>query len=345
MSYWLVFFLILFLVGGGLVALLIYSHRAKTSRPLFENLTLMVLALFVVLMGMEFYFKVFFAQPDALITLAEQNWRNRYYTDAFNSSGYRDVEWTDEMVENKTGVMVVGDSFVEGVGIEYPEDRFPDRLAQKLGPDYVVFNLGKRRANTVQEIQAIVNYPYRPDILILSYFVNDIEDVRWWYRSDTRPTPSETVPTLLLPLVQNSYAFNFVYWRFVRLYRASQPDVEWLALLRLYNDPGAWWLHQQDLLSIYKGTQAEQIPLIVVVFPSMNRLEDSLVVTERVIDLFEEQGVTVLNVADLIEGTPTSELVASPVDPHPSEFVHKLVADALYKKLVQLGYAQTSEVR
>jgi hypothetical protein len=240
--------------------------------------------------------------------------------------------------------MVVGDSFVEGVGIEYTEDRFPDRLGQKLGPDYIVFNLGKRRANTVQEIEAIINYPYRPDILVLAYFINDIDNVRWWYQMDSLD-PSEAVPWLLLPLVENSYTFNFIYWRLIRLFQANQPDVQWLSLLRLYNDPGAWWLHQQDLLSIYKGAQSERIPLLVVVFPSMNRPKESKVVTERVINLFESKEVPVIDVADLVEGIPTKKLVASPVDPHPSELVHKLVAEALYKTFIELRLAEPAEAQ
>ena len=343
MNYWVGYFLILFLGGSGLITLLFYLHRVKTSYPHLENSILMRLTLFLTLMGAELYFKVFFAQPDALATLAAQNWYRRYYDGTINSLGYRDIEWTRDMVEGKIKVMVVGDSFVEGVGIESPQDRFPDLLARKLGLDYVVFNIGKRRANTVEEIEAIIKYPYAPDILILSYFVNDIDNVRWWYNLDRAAGPS--APLLLSPLVKNSYAFNFLYWRLFRLFQAGQPDAEWTHLLKLYNDPNAWWLHRQDLLSIHEGAKAQRIPFVVVVFPSINRTQESAVVTERVIKLFEEKGAPVLDVAPLIAGLPTDELVASPVDPHPSELVHRLVAEALYEMFLELGLAKAAEIQ
>jgi hypothetical protein len=310
--YWLVYLLILSLGCAGLITLLIRLHKAQTARPLLENLTLLTLTIFITLMGLEFYFKVFFAETDDLDTLARQNWRDRYYVGTFNSFGYRDKEWTDEMVAGKTKVMVIGDSFVEGVGIKHTEDRFPDRLDQLLGPDFVVFNIGRRGASTGREIDDVIEYPYPPDILVLSYFVNDIDEIAL-SRGIMEPPKMPPISPLLSPLVNNSYAFNFFYWRLFRLLQASQPDDRWLWRLRAYNDPDAWWLHQKQLLSLYKGTQSEQIPFVVVVFPS------------------------------LVEGIPSKDLIASSVDAHPNEMVHKLVAEALYEKFVELGLVSPNQ--
>ena len=329
MTYWFYFLLLLFLGGSSLTALVIYWHRTNHLR--LTNITLLALALFLMLMAAEFYFKVFFAQPDAFGTFARQNWYARYYSGTFNSLNYRDKEWTADMVQGKIKVMVVGDSFVEGVGIEYPQDRFPDKLAQKLGQDYVVFNLGKQGASTTQEIEAIVNYPYSPDILILSYFVNDIEGVAWQFNLYEPPKVSSP------PLARHSYALNFVYWRLARLFGWHHLEDRWNWWLSLYDDPRVWWQHQQELLALYEGAKSQQIPLIVVVFSAMNALDQSRPVAQRVVNLFEEKGVPVLDVTNLIQDIPTSQLVASPVDSHPSELVHMLVANALYDLLVDHG--------
>jgi hypothetical protein len=332
MMYWLGYLLFLCLGGGGLIFLLVRLHRSKTY-PFLGNLTLVILALFVTFMALEFYFKVFYTETDTIYTLAFRNWHERYYEGTFNSLGYRDKEWTPEMIAGKTKVMVVGDSFVEGVGIEYTQDRFPDRLAQKLGPNYAVFNVGRGGAETDNEIQAIIKYPYSPDILVLAYFINDIGDKSGEF--GVPPLPKEQVSPLLSPLVQNSYALNFFYWRLIHILQAGQPDAKWEWLLKLYNHPGAWWVHQQDLLSIVKGAKSQHIPLLVVVFPSMTQIEESKVVTERIIRLFDEQGVPTLDVTPLIKDLPTKELIASPVDPHPSERVHQLVAEALYNMFIE----------
>lgn len=333
MSYWFIFFLILLIGGGGLIALLVYLHRHQKP-PLLENLCLMLLALFVTLLGVEFYFKVFFAQTDSWYTLAGSNWHQRYNVKSYNSFGYRDKEWTDEMVADKIKVMVVGDSFVEGGGIEYAQDRFPDRLAQMLGGDYVVFNVGKGGASTQKEIRMITKYPYAPDILVLQYLLNDIDPVAK-ARGFLAPAKMPEVPPPLSPLVENSYAVNFFYWRLIRLLQANQPDSRWMWRVAAYNDPGAWWVHQQELLTIYEGARAEQIPFLVVVFPDMAHVEESRAVTQLVIDLYEGHNVPVLDVAKLIEGIPSDQLVASPVDPHPDELVHQLVAEALFEMFIE----------
>jgi len=163
---------------------------------------LMVLAIFFTLMGAEFYFKNFFAEPDVLNTLARQNWK-RWYK--------QDIEWRDEMIEGKTKVMVVGDSFVAGAGIARIEDRFSNQLATMLGEDYVVFNVGKNGLNTGQVIDAITKYPYKPDILIFSYYINDIESVSPPCRN--APHLLNQVPLWLSPIVNNSFSANFIYWR------------------------------------------------------------------------------------------------------------------------------------
>ena len=58
--------------------------------------------------------------------------------------------------------MVLGYFFVAGEGIENDKDRFPDLLAQRLGKDYAVMNVGKNGANTKREIGNALAYPYPP---------------------------------------------------------------------------------------------------------------------------------------------------------------------------------------
>lgn len=333
--YWFGYFVTLLIGLGLLIGLLVYLNHHKTVRSLWSNITLLVLALFLTAMALEFYFKIFFAQSDSITTLANRNWNERYFDHTLNSLGYRDREWTGELVAGKTKVMVVGDSFVEGTGIENLADRFPDRLGQLLGPDYAVINLGKGGAHTGQELDAVVDYPYAPDILILSYFVNDIEGVAGAI-GEQQP-PRHEISPVLLPLVRNSYAFNFLYWRLYRLSRIGQPDEKWEWQRGLYSNPEAWWRHQQQLLAFYEGTQSEQIPFIVVVFPSMSDPEASLAATQPVLNLYRNLGVPTLDVAELIHDIPVKERIATPVDPHPSELVHQRVAETLYKMFVDLG--------
>jgi hypothetical protein len=340
LNYWLGYFLIL-LVGSTLLGSLLRYLR-RQSRTTLTNVVVVALSLFVTLMVLEFYFKNFFAEPDILDTLARRNWQN-WYSDIprepsnplLNSWGYRDIEWTPEMVADKVKVMVVGDSFVAGGGLAQVEDRFSIRLGDMVGADYVVFNVGKNGLNTGQVIQAIIEYPYRPDILVFSYYLNDIESVSPPCQGSSNSLLQVSGP--LQPLIENSYATNFFYWRLVRVFQSLQPDLRWECLFKAYTDPKIWWLHQQELLSVYEGTRSEQIPLFVVVFPSMLYLEDSKVATEQVINLYQQQNVPVVDVAALVKDLPTKQRIASPMDTHASALVNKLVADKLYTMFVETG--------
>ena len=284
-------------------------------------------------MAIEFYFKVFFAQPDAFVfTLSAQNWKNHYWQPV-NSLGYRDREWAAEDVEGKLKIMVVGDSLAAGLGIENYEDRFSNKLNELLGDEVIVFNVASSGWHTGREIEAIINYPYKPDILILAYFINDIEGSAFSQGVKRRELDIYRSPPLLRPLIENSYAFNFLYWRIVRFGLQEGQAGYWQWLSEIFDTPEIWWVHQQELQTIYEGVQAEGISLIVVVFPNITTLEESQKITRPVLDFFESRGVATLDVTTLIADTDPKELMASPVDGHPNEIVHGVVAEQLYQMI------------
>jgi hypothetical protein len=287
-------------------------------------------------MAAEIFFKVFFAQSDGWNqTLASHNWFERYWTK--NSQGYRDVEWSEEELRNKKKILVVGDSFAAGQGIEKVEDRFSNLLGQKLGPEYLVMNVAWPGLSTREEIENLKGFRYKPDILIWQYYINDIR-----YTAHERNVKAPEINLdpwpILKPLVDNSYAINFIYWRIMRLTPniGEMNNMDWVR--RAYNDPQVWWTHQQELLSIYEGTTSEQVKLIVVVFPDLVDVGGSQEITTKVLNSFRERGVPTLDVTELIKEIPTSQLIVNSVDPHPNEWVHQQVAAKLYELVVQLEH-------
>lgn len=334
MSYWFVYFLILIGITTFLMApFFLFRRKGRKSAPsqtLIENISLSLLVLFLTFMALEFGFKLFFAQSDGFrYTLASQNWFDRYWQQ--NSLGYRDREWTPEQLAGKTRVMVVGDSFVAGNGIADPEDRFANQLGQLLGNDFAVMVVASPGWDTLDEIDAIVEHPFSPDILILSYFINDIEGTayaRGWQRPQIRRNP----PGWLEPLIDNSHALNFLYWRLIRLGPQEWAAIYWEDWLKkISEDPNIRWRHRQELLTIIEGAAAEQIPLFVVVFPNLAAIEESRPFTEPVIDLFREHNVPVLDVGQLLAGYEPSETMVNAVDSHPNEMVNLMVAEELYQ--------------
>jgi hypothetical protein len=336
MSYWAAYILV-FTAGLAVLISPFLIFRRGGRRPgrkqtLVENISLALLMLFLTFMALEFYFKVFFAQSDGFrYTLASQNWYERYWQE--NSLGYRDIEWTPEKLAGKTRVMVVGDSFVAGSGIANVQDRFANRLGQLLGNNYVILNVASPGWDTIDEVKAILDYPYKPDMIVLSYYINDIEGIA--YESGVqRPQIRQDPPGWLLPFVRNSYALNFVYWRVIRLGPQAWATTYWDWLRQINEDPDIKWRHRQELLTIIEGAASEKIPLFVVVFPNLAAIADSQFITQPVVDLFREHGMPVLDVGKLLAGRDPAELMVNAVDSHPNEAVNLEVAEQLYQMIM-----------
>lgn len=338
MGYWIIYTIIL-LAGVALgVGSLVFVQRrwpgSSFSARLAQNIMLSLLALFLTLMAAEVFFKLFFAQSDAWNqTLASRNWFERYW--ATNSMGYRDVEWHPEDIRTRRKILVLGDSFAAGQGIERVEDRFSNLLEARLGDEYLVMNIATPGISTKEEIDRVLGFPYKPEILIFQYFINDIRYVAHQQGFISQAPDMEPGP-LLAPLVENSYVANFIYWRSIRLLPMPWQADDFVWLQKAYDDPKVWWLHQQELLTIYNGAASEGVKLIVVVFPGMTSVEQSREVTSKVINFFRERQVPVLDVAELIKDAPAKQLVVNSLDAHPSEWVHQQVADKLYEMVVEL---------
>jgi hypothetical protein len=330
--YWLVYFgLVVFVISLILNAIFLFhfvwKNKESKLRWISQNIAVSILSVLVTLLLLELFFNFVFAQSDAFgQTLAGKNWFKRYWR--VNSLGYRDKEWTPEMIEGRTKVMVLGDSVVAGHGINNSEDRFSNVLGAMLGDDYAVMNVGRLGAETKEEFQLALDYPYPPDIIVLSFYVNDIVDT---FTSMEKGISQPNFITPSPPLVNDSYAANFFYWRIYRLGPREWSNDYWGWLRGLYEEPGVWRTYRSLLLEIASFTKQHDIKLIVVVFPNLLALEESQPITSKIIDLYTAEGVPVVDVSQLVAGYPPQDLIVNPVDWHPNEFTHHLVAEALYE--------------
>ncbi|MBI1882399.1 MAG: hypothetical protein HYR94_29855 [Chloroflexi bacterium] len=312
----------------------VWKDKSSRLRGITQNVFISLFSFLVILIFLEIFFKLFMVQSDrSNLTLASHNWFNRYWS--VNSLNYRDIEWTPELLERRTKVMVLGDSFVAGHGIKYKEDRFSDVLGEMLGDEYAVMNVGWGGADTRTELQNATNYPYPHDILIYSFFVNDIEETA----ADLGFERPNLVPSRPF-LVDYSHVLNFFYWRLYRL-SANDGGNYWAWLQDLYKNPEVWEVYKQDLLAIYNFSQDQNSRMIVVVFPELLATEESKPIISRVKNVFAEKGVPVLDVTELIAGMDAANLVVNSVDQHPNEFLNRLVAEKLYQMIPE-GQSQQS---
>src|SRR4051812_41360670 len=159
------------LIGALLVALIL-QRRWQPLRSLGKGLLVSYLTIVLVLAIGEIYFRYFHMDTDG--RLASNNWMARYWHT--NAQGFRDREWTPAEWQGKTTIAAVGDSLTAGWGIDNPADRFTDVLAGHLGDKYAVFNLGVPGESTPEELKSLRSAPTTtPNVLILQYFLNDID--------------------------------------------------------------------------------------------------------------------------------------------------------------------------
>lgn len=321
-----------FLFSLTLNALLIFGYvwvRDSRLRCFAIPLTLTGSSILYLLLILEFGFGLFFLQSDNLgYTLASKRWSARYWY-PINSLGYRDIEHPEAQFRGRKALFVVGDSFVAGMGMADPTMRFPDVLHKLLGQPWVVVNIAMNGWNTVNELDAIENYPHSPDVIVLSYYVNDIEGAAW-KAGLPRPVVVEPPGGLLGEVVNRSYLFNFLYWRLFRFRNAAEMTRVYSEYIgRCYGNDRVWQLHAAELQGVVDLTQRRNSKLIVLIIPDLTDVTGSRPLTTKVASLFRNLQIRVVDITDRVEGRDVRQLVANRFDAHPSESLHNEIARVL----------------
>ena len=338
------------LVGGLLLILVACLHirylasQAPTSRrtSILGNIALSIYALAFSCLVLEFGF-YYFLQPDGYgFTLAAKKWTETYWK-PFNRFGFRDIEYSNEELSKCKKVVVVGDSFVAGHGIENISDRFTDILREKFGDQYCTLALGVPGWGTRAELAALKRFQYKPDFVILSYYINDIDEVM------TRKqgfNPQQTItppPKLLLPIIDNSYFVNFLYWRIYRIQNFTRSSY-WDLLQQAYADEQIWNVHAKDLQDLQSFVEELPAPLFVLAWPNMMDIPASQSITRKVSELFKSQAnVKAIDLSQYFNGRSTDTLILNSVDGHPNKQTHAEVAQIVADNLANFNGSPLSK--
>lgn len=330
----LVMVVVYLLLGILLIVAAIQKRFSKLQGPA-RGLLITYLTVGALLAMGEGYFRFVYAESDGLPTLASQNWLARYWHT--NTLGYRDRDWTTEALATGKTVLVVGDSFAAGWGIATPEERFGNVLARRLGAKYVVINLGKPGASTVEEMDTLQKYPLeKVDVVILQYYLNDIENAALSIGLDPKLDPTKG----MAGWVNESYLANFMYWRWVARLRPEQEGSQtyWNWLYSMYDNAAVWAIHQQQLTEFADAVTQKGAKLIVVIFPNMLDPFHSVPYVDRVAQAFEAKGIeseAIVKLFDAAAAMALKERIVSERDAHASATFNGLVGDMLYDKVVQ----------
>lgn len=316
--------LIFLLIGAALIALAI-QQRLPRLRSLARGLLVSYVFIALVAGAGELYFRYVYADSENTVTLATQNWLARYWHT--NSLGYRDREWVPADWQGRTTVVVTGDSFTAGWGIADPADRYTDVLAHRLGADYAVINLGQYGTATTEQLDILRAHPLQnPDVVIMQYFLNDINyaGLRLGLLPEPKPAPA---------WANETYLGNFLYTRLLARFLDPEFNADWWQWsYDAYDNPGIWDLHAQEIDAYIDYVDSIGARLIVVIFPNMLDPVRSVAYIDRVALHIESRGHTdILRLFDAAAAWPLNERIVSPRDTHPSIAFHRYVAEEMYR--------------
>ena len=255
---------------------------------------------------------------------------NAYFKDLYgvevkmNSKGLRDYEYSYAKPPRTYRILVLGDSITFGWGVPL-EKTYPKYLEQALnknspGIRYQVINTGIGNYSTHSEVDFLKRegLKYKPDMLILGYFINDAEII----------APSKNY-------FLNKYSYLYVYlWSKLNAAKARfLPRQDYLSyyhsLYESESSPAKTLKTSAEELKTIAGR--EKIPLLVILIPDLHNLKDYpfYYIHSYVKGLFGDSAVL-----DLLpyfdEDIEPSLYWVSAEDAHHNAKAHKIIADGAY---------------
>ena len=238
-----------------------------------------------------------------------------------NSQGLRDREYSLAKPAGVYRILMLGDSTTLGWGVK-AEETASKILERELGPRFEVINAGVGNYGTVQEFTYYKTRGrlFRPDLVILQYFIND----------------PEPVPTLKGGfLLDHSYLLAFAESRWDGLLRVLHLRPDWrqyYASLYDENNPGLQ-AARRALANLSENVKADGGQLVVAILPELRVIDGDYPFdreTRKIKDVLESQRTPVIDLIDGLRGHgPESSLWVTKLDSHPSAKTHALIAAQL----------------
>ena len=327
---WLFFFLI----GYDMHKPQLREMGGKLGKSKFTGVLISLTTLVIIFWGAEAYLRIFYITTDAYTFTAMNYWWYRDYGWANpNSLGFRDYEPTpDDPAHPLTRIAVLGDSFVMGQGINNIDDTFSQLLEKKLGPGYDVNVIAMSGWDTDVELAQLQQYPYKPDIVILSYYLNDID---YLLQGSSNPNNNFLFPEdgRVGWIVLNFFVPNYLWYNLMQFSSSARGTNFVGELINSYADPALWNPQQQALQQYVDWIKGQNMRLIVLVWPNLGMVDASTPATQKVSNFFADQGVEVIDLTDTLRGKSPSELGVNRFDTHPSIEANQIAADLLYQTL------------
>ena len=247
-----------------------------------------------------------------------------------NSLGMRDEEPRELEAATSSRIVALGDSFTFGFGAEL-KDVWPMRLEAKLdqlglngGRPVDVLNFGVGGYGTIDEALVLQHkaLAWRPDLVILAYFLNDPED------EPIQPLHAHYVPPRWW---QHSHLLRLLH------YKLKEREMNALGggdyHLYLHASPSKWRGVLEAFADMRRMTTEAGSELILMIFPQTPKKQWKGYKYEalhaKVAEAGRAAGMQVLDLLPVYKQHEPVSLRVSNSDGHPSALGHELAAQVL----------------
>lgn len=276
------------------------------------------------------------ASDNLAFTLASKRWFEEHWR-PINRFGLRDPEIDPDALARTRRLVVLGDSLAAGHGIEDADRRASGVLRARLAPEWSVVTLASPGWSTPQETEALRGFPWPPEIVVLWWYPNDIQEAAAAHGVRIAPDLRVEPPLLSLP-VERSYLVNYWYWRLRLRFGKDLLGVFDRFLVASYDDPRIWADYEGELDALVAAVRDRRARLLVVVSPELSNIAGTARYGERVVSFFRSRGIPTLDLAAAYAGRDRASLVVSALDVHPNEAVHADVAARVLEALRSEGW-------
>lgn len=261
-----------------------------------------------------------------------------------NDLGYRDLNHPVSKSPGVLRIIVIGDSIAQGAGIKDEKAIFPRLLEMNLrlkGVPAEVQNFGVAGYNTQQEVETLITkgLAYSPDIVILSYCLNDrsFEAGRMPYAMARNALQKKaTDDSKRLQWLAKSALFRYLYFGLLFKHTGAKDEVE-KRFGGVFTDTVK---HSFELLSELSRTHA--FTVIISVFPLFRKkkaedFEGYSFQSEHayVRTLSEKNSFVHLDLLETFQACAKEGPVAIDVY-HPNEHGHRCAAETLAKQVERM---------
>jgi hypothetical protein len=322
-----IFQFLLVLISIGFYLRILIQNRSN-SPFLNGSISLVTVLFFLVIIELIF---VFIPQSNHMqVTLASWNWQI-YYHKPLNNMGLRDSKNLPDFKPDEVSIFFTGDSYTEGYGIKQVQNRYSDLVAQKLGKNYAVYNLGQSGSALTEQIEAMKSAPFLPDIIVWQFFFNDIDDICYELGF---PYPSlDPYGKLNLVtkfFVKNSYLANFIYFKFSEI----TAEVNFINYVNLCSEDERLRLKLKEKFSYVKRHfTSDSTRLIFIMLPSAfdaDMCKKTYSVTEN---LFCELQIEYIDFREILRESKQLEFAVNQWDMHLNENANILIANKIHDYL------------